>query len=607
MPDEPDAAAEPPAPLTPLTPPPPLPPAMPTAGKRRAVHSPSESAVKLAPLPAPEPLPRLCDMRSSRRRRLVLYSIAFATMLGLSSVLDIRRAELRHRQPKVQLTLPSGSSLSSLADAAAAPRPPDAPPAPAAPAPDPNLSLRPFGGLSPSGDGAASTGSAAHPANRPAADPVAAPNGEPPKEDEASSPTLSSGSAPRRPSSAGEPDPGAAKPDPNLSEQELKDDVAQLIAHVDEEASHDNSTAPAVPAASADVGESAATPVDRGPANANPPTAPAGHPDPRLPSSIFDSLHPGPGAGEPAAASSSGAPANSSTGSGTEGEVRLNSEEHFSNAQKRMEVLLADEALKRYADENDLRVLQALALQATRGDCEHKSGTEGGSLFKTDAEAASNVDIERTDPLWGAWCLFMGSYKTDAMRDYVTKQHIVEDKMVKAKTKVEANSTSVTAPFDPSAASLDDVMTPEQQSALRQKTDTLMAHLREYDIRYLAALSLQATFGDCGPYGKETESQAEEGEDAVELRKLREPLLDQTVERREGAQWGAWCVLQGTYRAPAATELSNRVDLLIAQLSKSQAASQSGVVGAADAGSVEKASVRAVDSSYYDDDDHAGS
>lgn len=481
-------------------------------------------------------------------------------MLALSSVLDVRRASLKHRQSKVQLSLPSASSLSSLSNVDNSDDDSSAAPVSAADvhprSRDPTLSLRPG---------------------------AAPPPDAPRKKNGASAPTLSS--AHSAPSGT---DPPALKGDPVLSEQELKDDVDQLIAHVaqEEQGSAANTTTPvpAIPAA---------------------PTVPATEdrqdlpvPVPKPVQQIANTFL---GLGGEATGSSPTAEGAAQTTNGTQitqdgTEVRLNSEESFSSAQKRLQTLLGDDEIKGFIDENDLRSLEALALQATRGDCEQKSGSGGGSLFKTDAEAASNVDIERTDPLWGAWCLFMGSYKTDAMRDYVTKQRVVEEKMLATKLDADANKTVSVTVFDPSAASLDDVMTPEQQSALREKMDTISAHLREYDVRYLAALALQAAFGDCGPYGNEDDAAAKDPERTVELRKLVEPLLDQTVVRREGAQWGAWCVLQGKKRTSAAAELSQRVDLLINQLSKSQAAIHSGVLGG-DIPQSDSASVKIVESS----------
>lgn len=488
---------------------------------------------------------------ASRRRRFIIYSVAFAAMLAMSSVLDVRRASLKHRQSKVQLSLPSASSLSSLSNVDDSDDPSPAPVSAAdvhvhpGPGPrDPTITLRP---------GAA-----------PVPEVV-------PKKHGPSAPTLSS--TQKAPVDGEQPPP---KGDPVLSEQELKDDVDQLIAHVaEEEQGSANATAPApdAPAPSEPVAK---------PPSEDRKELPVPVPDPvqKIANTFL-------GLGGESAGSTPDADAASKTANGTQvaadgTEVRLNSDESFSSAQKRLQTLLADEQVKGFVDENDLRALEALALQATRGDCEQKSSAEGGSLFKTDAEAASNVDIEKTDPLWGAWCLFMGSYKTDAMRDYVTKQRVVEEKVLAEKSAVEANSTkpatATATAFDPNAASLDDVMTPEQKSGLKEKVDTITSHLRENDVRYLAALSLQATFGDCGSYGKEVEVASKEPEQTVELRKLVEPLLDQRVVRREGAQWGAWCVLQGKKRTSAATELSQRVDLLINQLSMSQAAIHAGAL-----------------------------
>lgn len=478
---------------------------MPNPPKRRSLSVSAASASHaelILPTHHSSPKEGVSDPRA-RRKRLVFYMMAFTIMLAMSSLLDIRRASLRTRTAKVHLSLPS-APLSALSD-----------------------------GLSGSTETATTSQNAGE--NTVDGNPTAG-NGAHPVAVAGSKSSTANG---------GESATEGSATDVNLSDQELKDDVDQLLAHVAEE-----------------EGNAGASNTTSAGAVASTDKETEGR------SSLFASSLLGVvgGKGENG---ENGVKAVNFTN--VDSETKLNSEEHFTGAHKRMEVLLADEGLKRFVDENDLRTLQALALQATRGNCEQKIGAEG-SLFKTDAEIALNVDIEKTDPLWGAWCLFAGSYKTDAMRDYVTKQRVVEDKLFAAKAADDANVTAVVTPFDPNAASLDDVLTPEQQSALRGKMDTIASHLHEADIRYLAALSLQATFGDCGPYGKEAQTITSEGGTAVELRKLREPLLDQTVVRREGAQWGAWCVLQGKKRTSAAADLSHRVDLLIDQWTKSQSA-----------------------------------
>lgn len=441
-------------------------------------------------------------------------------MLALSYLLDVRRASVRNRSSKVQLSLPS-APLASLSDGLSVSTTEEGGNTGASVAKENELNTE---SLSPVSVGAAAPTSSTSGATTDSVDNI----GE-----------------------------GVKKVvgDVNLSDQELKDDVDQLLAHVaEEEGANSNATVPApvVEKSSEEIVKEGVKEGVKGLAN-----------------SILGVV----GASSETTSDATVKAGVNVTANSTEGAgIRLNSEDQFLESQNRMDVLLSDEAVKTYTDENDLRTLQALALQATRGDCEQKSGVEK-SLFKTDAEAASDVDIERTDPLWGAWCLFSGSYKTDAMRDYVTKQKVVEDKMMAAKTAAETNSTILSGAFDPNAASLDDVLTPEQQSALREKLDTISKHLHESDVRYLAALSLQATFGDCGPYGKEAETTSLRLDDTVvELRKLREPLLDQAVVRREGPQWGAWCVLQGKKRTLAATDLSQRVELLIDQWTRSQSA-----------------------------------
>lgn len=519
---------------------------MPISSKRRTpVHLTSSSSAHNLPFPAvmstvghdaapalKAPTYAAEDHRAAvnRRRRFILYTLAFATMLALSSVLDVRRASLRNRHAKLQLTLPS-SSLSSLSDSpdnAPTSADPVAAPASLAHVPDPNAP-------------------AAAPHIHAPANPLALPpNG------------VAADAQGAAPPAVAEKPLDAPKRDVYLSDQELHDGVDQLIAQVDQEtsASSANATASSGAILAAGAAVSPPSPVD-----------PAVIPNPPKLAAV-----------DPMSTAANATAAGDA--------LPLNAEDHFNGAVKRMKEVLVDEHAKQLVDENDLRTLQALELQATRGDCELKSGSTSGSLFKTDAEAASSVDIERTHPLWGAWCLFMGAYKTEAMRDYVTKQKVMEQKVATEQQLIadNGNATAIepaNAQFDPSAASLDDVMTPEQQSALRKQTELVTAHLQANDMRFLVALSLQATFGDCGPYGRESVVEPKDGEEHMELRNLREPLLEQVVTRKQGALWGAWCVMQGKKRTAAAGDLTKRLDELVDQLARSQASVQSEqVVGA---------------------------
>lgn len=498
-----------------------------TNGKRRvSVNPPHLSAPIMPSSTEPSLKPSYSthdDLRHSitRRRKFIVYSIVLAVLIGISSVLDVRRTSLRNRQAKIQLQLPSSSSLSSLSSLS-------------------DSITSPSSSSSSSSTSTSSSNSQhsshasdlslplGHPTIRPPT--VAAPVSSPRKPDTPARPHAPI-HAPVSASDLGHDDHDAKPPGVNVSDQELKDSVDQLIAHVDEE----EQTSATVSNTTSAVATGPTT------ADAQPPPAVPVPPAPHAPPVVSDT-----------------------------NDTRLNSQEHFDGAQKRLQALMADEETKTLVDENDHRTLQALALQATRGDCTQKTG-----FFKTDAEAASNDDVERTDPLWGAWCLFMGSYKSDAMRDFVTKLRVVEEKVASVRDAMISGgnvTASVDTGFDPNAASLDDILTSDQQSALRSQMETISSHLSDEDRRYLAALSLQATFGDCGPYGREPLPERKEGEEKPELRKLREPLLDETVVRRSGALWGSWCVMQGKKRTAASGELTSRVELLVEQLSKTRAA-----------------------------------
>jgi hypothetical protein len=428
--------------------------------------------------------------------------------------------------------------------------------------------------------------------------------------------------------------PRADPADPAISAQELKDEVDQLIAHVEKEtakgalAGEDGAGyAPPAGAAGASIVANGSVSVQVGVAGegakvvhhlADPWRAAGG--DGRdgvadgggraagqavVPNATTVMLGHGhaSNAMRPDAGIGAGAVASVNETATAVPEMRRSAEELFLGGQKRLEEIIKSEAENVHVDENDLRIVQALALQATRGDCEQRSASEGGSLFKSDAEAASQVDVERTDQLYGAWCIFMGTYKSDAMRDFVTKLRMLEATVDTARyhategaadgkeqysesapgdaAEVAANASLPTAPpFDPLAADLTDVMDAETQSSISGKLHFLRTHLQENELRYIAALSLQATFGSCGPYGKElgsgkkpkTVNGVPVGSNGEELRVLTEPLTGQTATRRDGALWGAWCVLVGKPRNSASNELVDRTALLLEQLAKTQAA-----------------------------------
>lgn len=537
----------------------------------------------------------------NRRRRFILYTLTFATMLAMSSVLDVRRAALTNRHAKLQLSLPS-ASLSSLSDPSD-----EVPPTQASTTTAVNEAITPTTAASKNNE--RNNGLNTDPNNNTKNQQFIVPNGQHNNNDNDQNQSNTNAPATQPPPVAADrlPTPPGDIPPPDsvvgppkqysLSQQELDDGVDQLIAHVDQEESAANSVLSDNSTSTKTDANDKAVNIDAESDSKQASTSADAKPPPNSSTSTVKDSQPG--SVDDAAAA---AAALLNGGNSTE-DVKLNAEDTFRVSSQRFKELLSDEKSKMLVDENDKLTLQALELQATRGDCELKTGS---SLFKTDAELASNEDIERTQPIWGAWCLFMGSYKSDAMRDYVTKELAVEHKIqtslqalnlskleqqdissAPTASTVSTDGTSSTAKqsningttFDPTAASLDDVMTPEKQSELRRQAEMVVAHLQENDLRYLAALSLQATFGDCGPYGRETLLEVAAvktgGEsERTELRKLREPLFEQTATRQKGALWGAWCVMQGKRRSTAAANLSSRVELLVEQLTRSQEAAE---------------------------------
>lgn len=458
-------------------------------------------------------------------------------MLALSSMLDLRRAALNARRAdRVIIALPGAQALpddESHITAAA--------PEPAHPA-----------------DGAAVADAAAQEdfsKNRSSGDkrsPVVPP---------LDSPQLSH-------PEASNPQP-AAGPDRKLSEQELKDDVAQLIAHVDQEAAANTTASDVAPGSSVENAPVPVSPTKGSEASSDTVTKTA---------TVASSTS----AGVAVAAPDAGA-AHPISNTTTE-DVVASAEELFAAAQMRVGAMSTNATLKPLLGVDELRTLHALALQGTRGDCEQATDPRGGgSLFKTDAEAAG-TDVEKTDPLWGAWCMFSGRYRSDAMRDFVARAHALQVRLDSrvAEAAAAADTDSARAAdadlgaasgnetgahaFDQHAASLDDVLTPEEQTALRAKAELVLPHLGENDVRFLAALSLQATLGDCAPYLR-VATKPDSGPDP-DQRALTEPLLGHTAVKGEGALWGAWCVLQRHKRKDSAARLSVRVQLLLDQLSQ---------------------------------------
>lgn len=506
---------------TPLTPPM---PEMGAAKRRAAANHP------YPPLPpkANPLLPPPLAAAPARRRRLLVYLAAFAVMLTLSSMLDLRRAALnaRRRDDRVTLALPAALDDDTAHPGAAPPLPP--PPA----------------------DGAALAAAAAKRVHAHAPAPAA------------------------HPSSAADAPPAApqTEPDRKLSAQELKDDVAQFIAHVDQEAAANTTStaadaAHAAPAPDQSAHHSSATPVG------------SAHSASDAGKTASDAAPPLLAAGGASQAAPAGANATADVGG-------ADAEELFTAAQARVEAMAGNDTLKPLLGADELRTLHALALQGSRGDCVQATDPRGGgSLFKTDAEAAG-TDVEKTDPLWGAWCIFSGRYRSDAMREYVVRAKGLQTRL---DARLAAhNSDAKPAIFDQHVALLDDVLTPEEQTALRSKADLVLPHLEENDARFLAALSLQATLGDCAPYASASVPSAAKSDDtanaapaAAQPRVLTEPIFGHTAVRGEGALWGAWCVLQRRKRSDAAARLSDRVELFLHQLSQKLAPDAAAVAPAA--------------------------
>lgn len=231
------------------------------------------------------------------------------------------------------------------------------------------------------------------------------------------------------------------------------------------------------------------------------------------------------------------------------GSLNMTIEEQFDEARKALDKAAASSSLKNHMNPDELRNLRALELQAIRGDCEKSADSGAGNgLFKSDAEVAGD-EVEKTDALWGAWCVFSGRYQSDAMRQYVSASYAFRER---AAAQAEVGDTPL-PPFDENEATIDDVITPESLQTLQDKAKFIKPHLQEGDARLLSAIALQAMYGDCIPYAKVVQ------EEGKEYRKLEEPIFEKVAKRKEGNLWGAWCVFAKTARAKAADILIERV------------------------------------------------
>ncbi len=454
-------------------------------------------------LPKPTNVVATITFVAGRRRRLFAYLSAFAIMLALSSMLDLRRAALSaKRHDRITLQPPPGPPATSVdedshpADGAAIAHEAELLQKQGASRPPP---------LVPNTDHSETHGDDIH----------ALPNSK------SSAPT----------GTVTHPQPGPAAPDRKLSDQELADDVDQLISHVEQEKAVANSTGATPANDTTTVHQHSATATASTASTA--PTTVLSH---GKVVGTSEMASPGPAANH------------------TLDDAGATVEEQFAAAQKAMDGAAANDTLRPYLDAQEARTLKALALQGARGDCEKAVDPSGGALFKTDADAASG-DIEKTDALWGAWCVFSGRYRSDAMRDYVARTKALRARLA---AKAQDNAPPDHAePFDDTAATLDDVLGPDEQAALRAKADRVVPHLSEADARLLAALALQATLGDCAPYARKKPDGA---------RELVEPLFGKKATRGEGTLWGAWCVFARRKRVAAVATLKDRIDQFYKQL-----------------------------------------
>lgn len=641
------------------------------------------------------------DLRSKRTKRLLGMLLVFACLVMLSSALDVRRATMKTiRKPmKVQLSIPA---LSSSDDDVP---PPDggaaggvgsagdgAPPSAASAGHAEGLGASTAGGVAPSaatsdGDvptlvlpatsspdligaaaGNATPGTVPYHLPLPNANGAASgmplvsvapgdatsasvpvpelPSGEVPGGGPVSPPATgsvlvsaghgSTSATTPAPVQLPQPPPPPAA-DTNLSPQELRDDVDQLIAHVDAEEKETSQTTVLPPSTELATGSEGQLPRDTtfGAGVGQPP----GGPVPATADAAVGTVS------ADAAAVPAAAGVNSSA---VAGDVpRLSIEEEFLAAKARLKKNSV------YLGAGELLYMDALSLQATHGDCETLSASEGGSLFKTDAEVATD-DVERGSAQWGAWCVFRGKYKSDAMRQFAAKERVLQDRIVavlmasaappgtgagddadefgdrdvnhgvgdSAANGGDLNATAASVPgpvaedsasaaeavaaagagdamtrglpakpastslFSSTATANDTVhpMSVELVTPFTVALDaarTLVPDVDEHETRFVSALALQGLHGDCNGAAEAMQrppagSAAAAGA-AAGVVDVEDPVLQARVGRKD-ALWGAWCVLGGKPRDAAARELIARVDLLNAQ--KRRLEVESGAAGA---------------------------
>lgn len=130
---------------------------------------------------------------------------------------------------------------------------------------------------------------------------------------------------------------------------------------------------------------------------------------------------------------SSRSPSNSSSGAGT-GTVQEDLDDVFLRIRRSVHTMW-----KRGEVNERLIGLQALELQAIRGDCPDSSLAEQTGMFKTTLELDDTVEVEKESPLWKGWCELTGTKKPDAMRLYISKFNGMEGEgQAKAEAAIEA-------------------------------------------------------------------------------------------------------------------------------------------------------------------------
>jgi len=239
-------------------------------------------------------------------------------------------------------------------------------------------------------------------------------------------------------------------------------------------------------------------------------------------------------------------------------------DDQFQQARERVQSQAA--SLAEVAGEAEYLAMQAMALQISHGDCERTSDDEEHkSLFKTATESEAD-EVERTSPLWGAWCILRGRNRLDLMKEYLAKEEYLQAQRrralesherelanVPAVPVVEADNNTFAArnetihqegktgteQEDSEAFGVEEIEAELLEPRTRVKELERENLVGDLEARYMEALYLQTLKGSCSRDKSKFE-------------------LESLSVKRDTALWGAWCMFHDLSQEDAKVEYLRR-------------------------------------------------